>query len=169
VPGLILFLVVVGAALLWLARRRTLADGLPLGRLIYLDAERLHRLDDALYDSELDLAGRPDFVVMRKADRVPVEVKSGRAPVQPHESHVIQLAAYCHLVQVRYGTRPSHGVLKYADRAFAIDYTPALESRLRAVVEDVRQAKERQPGRSHGSAARCRSCGYRGQCDQRLA
>lgn len=167
-PALILTLTILGLGLLWLARRRRMASGLPSGRLIYLDAGQLGRVDDVLYDAQLDLAGKPDFIVSSAAGTVPVEVKSGRAPLQPHESHVVQLAAYCHLAQARYGRRPDYGVLKYADRAFAVDYTPALEARLLEVLGQLRRAQHQQPGRSHNAAARCRACGYRAVCDQRL-
>lgn len=45
-PALILTLTILGLGLLWLARRRRMASGLPSGRLIYLDAGQLGRVDD---------------------------------------------------------------------------------------------------------------------------
>ncbi len=100
---------------------------------------------------------------------VPVEVKSGTAPPQPYLAHVLQLAAYCLLVEEQEGRAPPHGVLKYRDKAFEIDYTPTLRSELVDVIDDIRyDLQGRDVERSHDEPARCRGCGYRQQCEQRL-
>ncbi len=166
---LALALGLLGLLLLWLARRRQAAAGLPPGRVIYLDTDHLHRTKQALYDPATDLTGRPDYLVRQRGALIPVEVKSGRAPPRPHPSHVLQLAAYCLLVEAVYGRRPTHGVLKYADRAFAIDYDRALEAEVRRLIAEMHAAEGQAQDRSHDSPARCRACGFRHLCDQRLA
>ena len=101
---------------------------------------------------------------------VPVEVKSGAAPEQPYESHVLQLAAYCLLVEEQEGRAPPHGILKYDDRAFEIDYTPALRAELLDALDAIRHdLHARNVDRSHDEPARCGGCGYRQRCEQRLA
>ena len=151
----------------WAARRET---GLPAGRVAYVDTGAWERCERPLFSNRRRLTGRPDYLVRSRKGLIPVEVKSGRAPRQPYPSHILQLAAYCLLVEEQEGQRPPHGVLKYQDRAFEIDYTPALRAELLRVLADMHRDLEADTvGRSHEEAARCRGCGYRERCDQRLA
>lgn len=165
---LVISLLVIGLCLLWLAGRRQIASGLPPGRIVYIDTEHLTRLRRTLYDPGLDLSGRPDYIVERLGELVPVEIKSGRAPADPYQSHVMQLAAYCKLVQAVYGRRPSYGIIKYADRAFAVDFTLRVENELVALVTEMRQTNRLAPDRSHNSASRCQACSYLHVCDNSL-
>jgi CRISPR-associated exonuclease Cas4 len=101
---------------------------------------------------------------------VPVEVKSGAAPEQPYPAHVLQLAAYCLLVEEQEGQSPPYGILKYGDRAFEIDYAPALRDELLDTLAAIRRdLHARDVDRSHDDPARCLGCGYRDHCEQRLA
>jgi CRISPR-associated exonuclease Cas4 len=165
---LIVSLFVIGLWLLWFAGRRQAASGLPPGHVVYIDTEHLARLERTLYDPGLDLSGRPDYIVERQDELVPVEVKSGRAPADPYQSHVMQLAAYCKLVQTVYGRRPSCGIIKYADQAFAVDFTSRVENDLVALMTEMRQTNQLAPDRSHDSAGRCQACGYLHVCDKAL-
>lgn len=166
---LIALLSLLGLATLWLARRWQAETGLPPGRVVYLDTETLGRQQHPLYDPAIDLSGRPDYLVEREGRLVPVEIKSGRAPVQPYPSHVYQLAAYCLLVEANFGHRPPYGIVKYDGRTFAIDYTEGLEDELLDILAAMRRAEGRELDRSHESPWRCRACGYRQACDQRLS
>jgi CRISPR-associated exonuclease Cas4 len=101
---------------------------------------------------------------------IPVEVKSGHAPEAPYDSHIFQLTVYCLLVQKNYGKRPPHGIIHYADRDFAVDYTPKLESALLDLLASIRRDEHRSiVERSHDDPQRCRHCGFRHTCDQKLA
>ena len=163
-------LLALGLLLLWLSWRGRARSGLPQGRVIYTDTGGWGRLERPLFSRQFLLTGKPDYLVADGADVIPVEVKSSRAPAQPYPSHVLQLAAYCLLVEECYGRRPAYGIVKYADRAFEVDYTPELEDELLATLEDMRDdlAAGDAP-RNHDEPRRCRACGYRQQCDQRLA
>jgi CRISPR-associated exonuclease Cas4 len=164
-------LLLLAAALLlwWLAARQQRRMGMPSGQLLYRDMEGRIDLDRPLYAADLDLVGRPDYLLRTAEGLVPVEVKSGRTPRQPYESHVYQLAAYCALVERAYGERPSHGIIRYADRNFEVDYTPDMESGLLRVLGQMRADLGRaEVNRSHQQAARCRSCGYLSRCEQAL-
>jgi CRISPR-associated exonuclease Cas4 len=98
-----------------------------------------------------------------------VEVKSGRAPQSPYDSHIYQLAAYCLLVEKGMGSRPPYGIIHYEDRDFAVDYTNDLENALLDVLAEMRRDEHRaEVGRSHESAARCARCGFRNVCEERL-
>lgn len=167
-PWLIFFLLALGLVLLLLGGRQAARMGIPSGRIVYIDSSALAKPERPLYDRDLDLLGRPDYLIETRHGPVPVEVKSGAAPATPYESHVLQLAAYCRLVQATRGRRPSHGVLKYSDRSFAIDYTPGLENALLDLLAEMRRDEGAAPDRSHNAPERCRGCGYRETCDQRL-
>jgi CRISPR-associated exonuclease Cas4 len=165
-----LILLVLALALLVIAGRQRRAAGLPGGRVIYTDTGGWNRLEKPLYDTELGLTGKPDYLVEKDGRILPVEVKSGRAPNAPYDSHIYQLAAYCLLVERTYGKRPAYGILHYANRDFAIDYTPALESALLDLLAEMRQAEtHREVPRSHEVPQRCRGCGFRETCDQALS
>ncbi len=166
----ILILVVLALVLWLLSRRLGKASGLPAGRVVYVDTGAWGRLEKPLFSERLQLAGKPDYLVRDGGRYVPVEVKSGRAPAGgPYESHIYQLAAYCALVADAYGRRPSHGLIKYADKTWAVDYTQSLETELESLLEEIRAgAGARNVARSHDSAARCRACGFWEVCDERL-
>lgn len=165
--SILLFL--LGLVLLWLARRQQKASGLPGGRVIYSDTRDWGAVEKPLYDPELGLTGKPDYLVEQGNTIIPVEVKSRRIADAPYDSHIIQLAAYCRLVEVAYGKRPAYGILKYANRTFAIDYTAELETHLRGLLIQIReQERLKNVDRSHQSAARCSACGYRAACEQKL-
>lgn len=166
---LIIFLFLSGLLLLWIARQDRKASGLPAGRVIYVDTSAWGKVETPLYDPELRLAGKPDYLVAQGEAIIPVEVKRTQAPEAPYPAHILQLAAYCRLVQVAYGKRPAYGILHYPTRTFAIDYTPALERTLLDQLSELR-AREQQTevDRSHQSQARCQACGYRAVCDQKL-
>lgn len=165
----ILFFLAAGSVLLWLGARRRRAVGLPPGRIIYDDSGSRIRLEKPLYDPALGLVGKPDYVVKQGLTLIPVELKSGFAPSHPYDSHIFQLAAYCLLLHSLTGNRPSCGILQYRNRTFEVEYTPALEEQLLALLEEVRsQEKRADPDRSHQEPARCARCGYRSLCDRRL-
>lgn len=155
--------------ILWVASRQRQESGLPTGQVIYSDTNRWDKVEKPLYDPISGLTGRPDYLVQEAETLIPVEVKSGRAPSIPHDSHVFQLAAYCLLVERTYGARPPYGILRYRDRTFSIDYTPALEQELLQLLDTIRlQDRRGEADRSHNEPARCARCGYRAICNQRL-
>lgn len=167
--SIVAVLLALGLILLWLARRGRAHSGLPGGRLVYTDTGGWHRPERPLYSPRLLLTGKPDYLVDRGDDVIPVEVKSRRAPQQPYASHVAQLAAYCLLVEEAYRQRPPHGIIKYVDRSFQVDYKPALEEELLRTLNRMRAdlVVERAP-RRHNEPYRCTACGHRDHCDQRL-
>lgn len=155
--------------LLWWGSRQQRAAGLPRGRVIYADPKLWGRPEKPFYDVESALTGKPDYLVEQNGMIIPVEVKSAWAPAQPYEGHLLQLFAYCLLVERATGKRPSHGILRYRDRTFAVDYTHEWEQRLLEELETMRALEKRSSvDRSHEDAGRCRKCGFRSVCDQKL-
>jgi CRISPR-associated exonuclease Cas4 len=164
-----LVLLLLALAVFWISSRQRRATGLPAGRVIATDTGQWRRPEKPLYDPATGLTGRPDYVVEQRGALIPVEVKSGWAPVEPHESHLYQLAAYCLLLERSSGNRPPYGILQYRNRTFAVDYTPTLEAELLALIDDIHaQQKRGEAGRSHEEPARCARCGFRSACDQKL-
>jgi CRISPR-associated exonuclease Cas4 len=163
------FLLLIFVILLWQSGRTQKAAGLPGGRVIYTDTRAWGKVEKPLYDSTLGLTGKPDYLVEQNGRFIPVEVKSGRAPQAPYDSHIYQLASYCLLVEKTMGRRPPYGIIHYEDRNFAIDYTRELENALLDILADMRRAEHYgEAPRSHDSAARCAKCGFRNICDQKL-
>ena len=159
------------AGLLWLlAQRARRGAGLPTGRLVYSDTGGGTRPPKPLFSEALRLTGKPDYLVQHQGRSVPVEVKSGRAPADgAHVGHIYQLAAYCALVTEAYGRRPTHGLIRYADKTLAVDYTPALEAELKALLAAMQADVDAEDvARSHEARARCRACGFREACDEAL-
>jgi CRISPR-associated exonuclease Cas4 len=164
-----LILILIALVLLWQSRRKRAQAGLPGGRVVYSDTGAWGRLEKPLNAPELGLTGKPDYLVQREGKLIPVEVKTGRAPAAPYDSHIFQLAAYCLLVERTFGKRPPYGIIHYSGRDFAVDYTPQLESALLDSLAEIRRDETRSNvPRSHEEPARCRKCGFRKVCDQSL-
>lgn len=163
-------LLLLALVLLLKARQYQRATRLPDGEIIYSDMGTWLRQRRPLYDRDLGLTGRPDYLIEQDDGTViPVEVKSGDAPFEPYAGHVMQLAAYCLLVQRVYGVRPPHGIIQYRDKAFTVTFSVHLESEALALLREMR-ANGRMPnvGRSHENGRRCQACGHRTHCGEAL-
>ncbi len=163
-------LLLIAFILFFISGRQRRASGLPGGRVIYTDTRAWGKLEKPLYHRELGLTGKPDYLVEQNGQIIPVEVKTGRTPAAPYDSHIFQLAVYCLLVHKTYGQRPSHGIIHYPRHDFAVDFTPDLETALLDLLAEMRADERRSEiQRSHADAQRCRHCGFREVCDQKLA
>ena len=165
-----LLFLLLAVAMLLVSQRVRRATGLPRGRIIYSDTGAWQRNEQALFSRRHRITGRPDYLIQDNNTIVPVEVKSGNAPSSPREGHVLQLAAYCLLVEESLATRPVYGIIKYADKQFAIDYTDQLKEELLRVIEEMRAGANTPTGphRSHQDPRRCANCGLGAACDERL-
>jgi CRISPR-associated exonuclease Cas4 len=164
-----LFLFVFALIFFWRSDRQRKEAGLPGGRIIYTDTRGWGKVEKPLFYTALELTGKPDYLVQQNGKIIPVEIKSGRAPEAPYDSHIYQLAAYCLLVEKTYHTRPPYGIIHYENRDFAIDYTRPLEGALiDLLVEMKRDELKKDIPRSHEQPGRCAKCGFRKNCDQRL-
>ncbi len=167
-------LALIAVAFLWLSGRLRAQSGLPAGRVIYSDTGMWQRNPLSLFSKAHGLTGKPDYLIEQGTSQhpdmiIPVELKSATAPAQPHAGHVLQLAAYCLLVETHYGIRPTHGIVQYADKQFAIDYTPALERELLKVIAAMRADLDSgKAERSHDEAWRCAACGLKENCEKQI-
>jgi len=165
-----LLLFILAIVFFWQSNRQQKQAGLPGGRVIYTDTRAWGEVEKPLFSQELGLTGKPDYLVEQNGRIIPVEVKTGRTPEAPYDSHIFQVAAYCLLVEKTYGKRPPYGIIHYPNRDFAVDYTPVLESSLLDLLAELKRDETRtNVPRSHDDAARCRKCGFKKVCDQSLA
>lgn len=167
---LALLLILVAALLYGFSKAVRKKSGLPGGQIVYSDTDQWQKNEQAFFDPRLNLTGKPDYVIRQGNTLIPVEVKSGRTPQEPYDSHIFQLAAYCHLIDQASGLRPPYGLLHYPKQTFKIEFTEALESAFLALVADLHEKERRNTAlqRSHNEMARCRHCGFRNVCEQRL-
>lgn len=167
---LALFFLLLAFLFFWQSNRQRSEAGLPGGRVIYTDTRGWSKLEKPLFYAALELTGKPDYLVEQNGKIIPVEVKSGRAPDAPYDSHIYQLASYCLLVEKTYHKRPPYGIIHYEDKDFSVEYTHELEqSLLELVTEMKRDGMKKEVARSHEQASRCKRCGFRSVCDQSLA
>jgi CRISPR-associated exonuclease Cas4 len=172
-PQVFLLLLLLG--ILWLAyllwrRARSLwgSAGLPTGEVVSMDTSAWER-SDPLYAPRFHLAGKPDYLVRVGRQLVPVEVKPGRHAAQPYDADVLQLMAYCLLVEETSGEPPAYGLLRYQEHTFRLPYG----ARLRRLVLDTvaqmrRDLSRRDVHPNHADPVRCRFCGYAQDCGQRV-
>ncbi len=172
--SLALILLLLGLALLWSGRRKRAATGLPAGDVIYSDTGMWQKVHEPLLSRRYGLVGRPDYLVQVKERgkqvTVPVEVKSRKRPARPLDGHILQLGAYCLLVEDTYKTQPPYGLLHYADATLRIPFDKDLRRAVLDAADEVRRARSTPDvQRQHDEPARCRGCGYRHACgDQAL-
>ncbi len=160
----------IGVAALWLSARLYSHAGIPGGRVIYSDTGHWHECPEPLYSPSVNLSGKPDYLLRRWQYTIPIEVKSCPPPDEPYRSHVLQMAAYCLLVEETFERRPPYGLIHYPGRTFAVNYTAALERELLDTIEQMRDdLRTGGTRRNHNAPARCRACGYAAYCDQTLA
>jgi CRISPR-associated exonuclease Cas4 len=149
-----------------LAKEARREYGIPHGMVIYTDLDRPAK---PLFSRKFRIAGKPDYIVRDEHLNayIPVEVKSGYAK-KPHWGHVLQLAAYCILVEEAYSISVPYGLLVYADgKQHHVMFDDALRSKVLSVAAEMRRCLEQ--GSVEGDSKhkrRCLSCSVRGDCSR---
>lgn len=152
-------LVLIAWAMRALSMRR---EDRTLGRLVAVDAGRPATLRSERYR----IVGRPDEL-RRLADGrvVPVEFKSRSTPRRgPPPSHLVQVRAYCLLVEDTTGVAPPYGILRYSDGEFRVRWDDRARQELWSVRAELLRPYD---GRATPSRARCARCPWVGVCDAR--
>ncbi len=114
------------------------------------------------------IRGKPDYILCIDDDFIPVEEKSANLQ-SPPLSHVIQVTAYCMLVEDKYGKSPPYGIIKYKENQFKIPY----EIRWKNMVIQLRKKllKDLEKGeahRNHFNKRKCLNCVRREFCKEKL-
>lgn len=136
------------------------------GKITYSDLNKPSR---ALFSRRYCLAGKPDYIVNQNGSFYPVEYKTG-VHNNPMKNHIIQVAAYCELVEENYDNFVSHGILVYNNKnSFKIPYNPALRFELENAINKMRYiVKTKNIARNHNNASRCKNCSMRKYCDKKI-
>ncbi len=147
-----------------LRAKRKREEGAIEGDIRYVGRETSRLLRSERYG----LTGRPDYILERNGEIIPVEVKSGRKPKGPLFSHVLQVGAYCLLLEEE-GNKVSHGILRYGDMEHEIEFDAELRSILLGKVKEMRRLMESEDvHRNHHRPGKCHSCSRRDMCPERL-
>ena len=140
------------------------------------NVEKVDYVDEAsskpkLFESKAHgLRGRPDYVVLEEDLHIPVEVKTGRTPRGPLFSHILQVAAYCLLLEEEYGVAPPHGIIRYEQASFDIEYNEDTKQLVIQKLAEMRAAIQKgEAHRNHNRPGKCRNCSRRNVCPERLA
>lgn len=135
------------------------------GKVIYLDdAEH-----PVLYSSDRLLSGKPDFILEEDGKIVPGEFKSGRIPAGPLFSHIMQLSAYCKLVEDNYGTRPDYGYIYYGTSKHMIEFDDDIEKLMISKAAEMQSCIQAGGAhRNHRRPGKCMNCSRRDICPEKL-
>lgn len=160
--------VLVGVWLLWRGQTVRTQTGVPWRRIVYQDTRR-RSLTRPLFSAEHRLTGQPDYVLERGRALIPVEVKPTRRAPSPRHGDVLQVAAYCLLIEETTGTAPPFGLLRYAETTFEIPWNDALYNELLETLELMREdLVAADVARSHEQPRRCAACGFADRCTDAL-
>ncbi len=132
------------------------------GKIHYNDLDKPSK---PLFSSKLRLVGKPDYIVKQDGFHIPVEIKKGNHKI-PFKSHIMQLMAYCCLVEEKYGRKVPYGVLVYENYQTKISYTEKEKKELLDVMTIMRTQKIFK--RNHDSFNKCGVCGFRHVCNDKL-
>ncbi|MDG6228778.1 MAG: CRISPR-associated protein Cas4 [Candidatus Thermoplasmatota archaeon] len=161
------FLLVLLSSYLWnktqLERHRF---GVNDGRIIYSDIVRNER---PLVSKRYGFSGKPDYLVQTKDGTIiPVEVKSGTHD-KPNKHHVMQLIAYCQLVEESFERSVPYGLLVYSEsnRRFRIPFDAAHISTLKQTLYDMHDIlRTGEVLANHEEPGRCMHCSMKRYCNE---
>lgn len=136
------------------------------GKIEYIDMG-----DAKVYKSErYGLTGRPDYVIKLDDKLIPVEEKKGRTPKGPLFSHILQVAAYCLLIEEATGKAPPYGLLKYPEQEHEIEYDEDLKKMLLEKLKEMRRIMiTEEAHRNHNRPGKCLHCSRNSVCPEKLA
>ncbi len=138
---------------------------LPDGEIIYVDDLKKSPI---LKSEKYKIWGRPDLLIKKGEDYIPIEIKTGRVPRGPLFSHIMQLTSYMVLVEENYRA-PPYGLLKYGPVIYKIEYEEDLKNLMLEKVAEMRRALETgEVHRNHHKVGKCLHCSRRDICPERL-
>lgn len=108
-----------------------------VGEIVYSDSDELAK---PLFSKQLNLVGKPDHIVKRRGSYIPVEVRKGDT-VSPFRNHILQLAAYCLLVEETYSIKVPLGVIVYG-KQFKIPFDDRLRLELQNTISKTRNEQK---------------------------
>jgi len=138
---------------------------IPEGKITYSD---LNLPSKPLFSRRYRITGKPDYIVKKNNQYIPIEVKSG-SNQQPHKNHILQLATYCQLIEENYGNFVPYGIIVYSNSDFKIPFNPSLRFELESVIKKMRSVlKNKIVVLNHEDPSKCRYCSMRIYCNKKL-
>jgi CRISPR-associated exonuclease Cas4 len=134
------------------------------GRVVASDSI-VSRPSPILRSARYGIVGKPDYLVEERGRIVPVELKPSRESVSPWLRDVVQLSAYCLLLEETEPRFAGYGYLRYAHRTFRVDFTGRVRRELLRTIAAMRAdltAQDVPP--SHHDPRRCARCTVVGAC-----
>jgi len=123
----------------------------------------------AFKSDKYGLIGRPDYVIKMEDKQIPVEEKKGRTPKGPLFSHILQIAAYCLLIEESTGKTPPYGLLKYPEQQHEIEYNEDLKKVLLEKLREMRKIMDTgEAHRNHNRPGKCKSCSRNDSCPEKI-
>jgi len=127
-----------------------------------------NRKGEELASKKYGIRGTPDYIIKIDEDYIPVEEKSADL-YSPSFPHVIQITAYCMLVEDKYGIPPPYGILKYKNAQFKIPYERRWKNMVMEIKENIlRDLEKGMAHRNHENTNKCRRCNHREHCPESL-
>jgi len=135
------------------------------GKIEYIDMTGSKSFKSEKYG----LIGRPDYVIKMEDKQIPVEEKKGRTPKGPLFSHILQIAAYCLLIEESTGKTPPYGLLKYPEQQHEIEYNEDLKKVLLGKLREMRKIMDTgEAHRNHNRPGKCKSCSRNDSCPEKI-
>jgi CRISPR-associated exonuclease Cas4 len=150
-------LVAFALILAWVSLRLRRRSGLR-GRVVASDSV-VSRRSRTLRSARHGIVGKPDYLVEERGRIAPVELKPSRESDAPWLRDVVQLAAYCLLLEETEPRFAGYGYLRYAHRTFRIDFTERVRGELMRTIAQMRAdltASDVAP--NHHDPRRCARC-----------
>ena len=151
--ALVMAAVVLGVVSVMLIKRSGLR-----GRVVASDSV-VSRPSRSLRSAHHGIVGKPDYLVEEQGRIAPVELKPSRESDSPWLRDVVQLAAYCLLLEETEPRFAGYGYLRYANRTFRIDFTDRVRGELLRTLAEMRAdltAADVLP--NHRDPRRCARC-----------
>jgi CRISPR-associated exonuclease Cas4 len=128
------------------------------GRVVASDSV-VSRPSRVLRSARHGIAGKPDYLIEERGYIAPVELKPSRESDSPWLRDVVQLAAYCLLLEETEPRFAGYGYLRYANRTFRVDFTDRVRGELLRTIAGMRAdltADDVPP--NHHDPRRCARC-----------
>ncbi|MGQ0714615.1 MAG: CRISPR-associated protein Cas4 [Gemmatimonadaceae bacterium] len=128
------------------------------GRVVASDSV-VARPSRVLRSARYGISGKPDYLVQEHGRIAPVELKPARESDSPWLRDIVQLAAYCLLLEETEPRFAGYGYLRYAHRTFRIDFTERVRNELLRTIAGMRAdlaARDVPP--NHRDPRRCAGC-----------
>ena len=139
---------------------------IPSGKITYQD---LNIIAKPFFSKRYRISGKPDYIVKINNCYIPIEVKSS-VYKEPKKNHILQLAAYCQLLEENFESFVPYGILIYSDSSkHKIPFDPKIRFEFESSIKDMRHImKTGKITRNHNDLFKCKNCSMHQYCDFKL-